>query len=767
MWAQSLFLASVALVAAQSDESTSAVRPRPTSTTDEPCGIVASAAAAFETAIPAQTAFECLDSVPVDVQGNSKLIDELKLVWQWQSEISWLKNPPAEWEWGPIDIEKELDNVKANLESFSSEYAVQLAIQNITIRTGNYHFNYQPDILQIFSFYRLFSVVSISEDGKALPKLYEFSDATLLNVSSDVSEITAINGVEAFEYLKKLAVGEQYIDTDGGFNSLLAKGDTLTKGAFYRQTNYDGASTNVTFANGTSVVIESIAEANQDFTGVFDGQSFFENFCTGSISGMSPEANAKTSLDPKSNPGHLGHKPLIPHHINYLHKRQEIPSSGYADAVVEDDSGAIAGYFLNGNGYDNVAVLKIITFAPESDATGDNFQAAIQKFLAKCISEKKEKLIIDLRENGGGATHLLLDAFMQLFPEQEPFSGQRYRATEEFISIGNVVEAIHKNDTLERRYERWAMGKIEETYRYWAYWEFETPKGETWGSFDDFDGPYKLNSDNFTSLMRYNYSNDNLISVIPPGFAFLNSTSRPTPFQASNIVMYTDALCGSACVSFHEELKNIAGVKSITVGGRAETGPIQVVAGTKGGEVIPLYFYPYYASTLINITEELRDPSLLPSQKVKDLASVEQVLIRAGDASSRVQSQDQIRKGDTSATPLQFIYEAADCKIFYTASTFADPDAAWKQAWDAFQDDTKCVEGSTAHKSAISGGWKPFGASEVKDENLPDPSGSGSTTDENAVAGQNGNGDKKGAASGLRVGSVMVAVGLTVVMAFL
>jgi hypothetical protein len=47
--------------------------------------------------------------------------------------------------------------------------------------------------------------------------------------------------------------------------------------------------------------------------------------------------------------------------------------------------------------------------------------------------------------------------------------------------------------------------------------------------------------------------------------------------------MFTDALCGSSCASFHEELKNIAGVKAVTVGGRPENKPIQTITGSKGG----------------------------------------------------------------------------------------------------------------------------------------------------------------------------------------
>lgn len=204
--------------------------------------------------------------------------------------------------------------------------------------------------------------------------------------------------------------------------------------------------------------------------------------------------------------------------------------------------------------------------------------------------------------------------------------------------------------------------------------------------------------------------------------------------------MYTDALCGSSCASFHEELKNIAGVKSVTVGGRPENKPIQPITGSKGGEVVPVNTFPTYASLMLNVTNAIKLNSVKSSDAtLQTLASVNQVGIRIGDSSSRVQSQDQVRKGDKSATPLQYIYEAADCRIFYTAETFSDPDAAWKQAWTAFSDSSKCVDGSTGHKSSISGGFKPYGTGQLKAEDQPAaPSGSGSK--QNAAASLKGSG---------------------------
>jgi len=216
--------------------------------------------------------------------------------------------------------------------------------------------------------------------------------------------------------------------------------------------------------------------------------------------------------------------------------------------------------------------------------------------------------------------------------------------------------------------------------------------------------------------------------------------------------MFTDALCGSSCASFHEELKNTAGVKAVTVGGRPENKPIQTITGSKGGEVIPVITFPQYAGAMLNIS----GPVGLSSVKNNDatlsaIANTPQIAVRIGDASSRVQSQDQIRKGDKTATPLQFVYEASDCRIFYTAESYSDPDLAWKQAWDAHSDDSKCVSGSTKHKSSISGGFKPFGGGELRAEDQPDAPGSGS--------------GKEDAAASVRVSGVVVALAVALAAA--
>ncbi|KAA8644776.1 hypothetical protein EYZ11_005133 [Aspergillus tanneri] len=690
-------VALVALAAAQgSYGTTSSTSSSTASDTSEPCARVSHLLRNSDSDyIPAEIAYKCLASVPVAVEADQKLIDELKLLWEWHSEVGWLKNPPSSWELGSVDLLAELDKIRENLGSYGSEYDVQLAIQKLAIRTGNFHFNYQPDILQVFSFYRSFAIATVSEDGTKMPLTYVAEDLILKedDDSIRISPISMVNGQDVQKFLNWVASASQYTDPDARYNNVMYKANQISSaGSFRNQESYQGPVSNVTFANGTSQVFTNLAYSNLDFTEVTSGKTFFQQFCTGKVSGI------ETLLSSKKSPPHR------------WSKRQTILHDDYPKPVVEHSRGAVAGYFMTISGFTDVAVLKIISFDPEDDTLSE-FQKTVKQFLAKCTQANKKKLIIDLRENGGGSTSLLLDTFMQLFPDITPFSGQRYRAQEQFKLIGDTVSALwnNKRGRALANFQTAMDQGFSSDLRYWTYWNFLDTNGETFSTWDDLYGPHEFNGDNFTSIIRYNLSNSNPTSVLVPNFTFLEHSSTSTPpFKADNIVIFSDGLCGSSCASFHEELKNIAGVKAVAVGGRAQTGPMQTIGGTKGGEVIPLVSVSFGVSQLLNLTNILSTGDL-DQPIIQRLLNTDQVFNRAGDTISRLQVQDQVRKGDKSQTPLQYIYEAADCRLWYTAKMLLNPEEAWAAAWNAHTERTMCVEGSTNHSSSISGGFKPYG----------------------------------------------------------
>ena len=513
-----LLASSAALVAAQTT-----TRATPVAT-GEPCAI-ASSFLRSSTVLPAKPAFDCLQSVPVDTDGDKKLIDDLKLAWQWNSEVGWLKNPPQDWKLGKLDIIGELDKIQSNLGSFKSEYDVQRAIEAITVKTGNFHFNWAPDLFAVFTFIRPISIVSLSSDGKGLPKIYSADEAWAGSTSK--SAIVKINDEESYSYLQKVAALEQYIDDDGRLNAILAKGFTELPGAFRIQTHYDGPTTKLEFANGTVRTLDNIAISRESFSGVTNGKTFFSKFCSGT-STSDDEANREDELELGDNPqgrlqgrakksrsvseqlydnpqGALKPRLQVSTEKRFV-KRQSL--ANYT-TVAESSEGDIGGYFLKGKGYEDVAVFRISTFSPEGDSRGTGFQKTLKTFLERSISEKKTKLVIDLRENGGGAPHLIFDTFFQLFPGQVPYSGQRYRAEEQYLAVGEAVNQIKNDPKLLSAYNSATTSReldFDNQWRIWAYWHFTTATGENFPDWKSYAGPEILNSDAFTVTNRQNVS---------------------------------------------------------------------------------------------------------------------------------------------------------------------------------------------------------------------------------------------------------------------
>lgn len=113
---------------------------------------------------------------------------------------------------------------------------------------------------------------------------------------------------------------------------------------------------------------------------IVDGKSFTEHFCIKPAQPIPKNATSTPTL--------LGY-PFLP--------------------VNKDPSNQVAGYFLNGTGLDDVAILRITSFANETadpDLRTATFVNTTRDFLAAATAANKKKLIIDVSGNGGGNTIL-------------------------------------------------------------------------------------------------------------------------------------------------------------------------------------------------------------------------------------------------------------------------------------------------------------------------------------------------------------------------
>jgi hypothetical protein len=136
-----------------------------------------------------------------------------------------------------------------------------------------------------------------------------------------------------------------------------------------------------------------------------------------------------------------------------------------------------------------------------------------------------------------------------------------------------------------------------------------------------------------------------------------------------------------------EMMHHEAGVKVVAVGGRPSTGPMQAPSGSRGAR-------DYDTESLdanINFVQEILANQSSPEVNfLPNRTEALDVFVSYADINLR----DQIRKNET--IPLQFAYEAADCRIFYTPQTVYNYTALWQHAANAIWTNTSlCVSGST------------------------------------------------------------------------
>lgn len=224
-----------------------------------------------------------------------------------------------------------------------------------------------------------------------------------------------------------------------------------------------------------------------------------------------------------------------------------------------------------------------------------------------------------------------------------------------------------------------------------------------------------MNGDNFTNLLRYNFSDPNL-SEYGEGLALTGYGQRSNftdpPFAAQDIILLTDGVCGSTCSLFVESMAVEAGVKILVLGGRPEEGPMQPIGATQGVNVLDADYLITVSETVLSefastTSEQLAWASVLP----------EPFPIHVYEAS--VNFLDNIRAGDETMTPTQFTEEAANCRLWDTARTATDIIELWTMvadvAWggpDGGIDESRCVPGSYRAQSM-----------------LEDPPGSAASTD--------------------------------------
>jgi hypothetical protein len=475
-----------------------------------PCAAVSSylSSEASPSVLPAEFAYDCVNSVPVDVDGDVLLIKELKTYLEWNSNTAYMKDPPREYGYveDPVDIMGGLDLISQGVQNgtYESEYAVQMAIVSLLTKTGDYHIHFYSDIGQVFTFYRGYQLVSVSTDGIALPEVYVWEDfnKTVQNGQNwTPSPIKSINGQDPSIWISEYASTEVSLhDADARYNNIFPNQALLSTapndlGLFRTgSAKYVGAYTNVTFANGTKWDTENRAFVVKDFTGVDSGEAFFSKFCTGP---PVPEATAQPTAVPSETPiASSTEATVTPTPLNY------------PEPIVYDEvSLVIGGYYLEGDGFEDVAVLSMPKF--ESDAGVQAFQNVTRSFLADAKSKGKTKLVVDLRGNGGGYVNAGYEVFKQLFPTVVPYGAGRFRAHGAFHILGDATTLLFANETMAEIFNATNSTLYQETRFLLDDFNYELNldiNNTEFKSFKEFYGPHIVYNDTYTAIRRPNVS---------------------------------------------------------------------------------------------------------------------------------------------------------------------------------------------------------------------------------------------------------------------
>ncbi|KAK6579857.1 hypothetical protein PZA11_007565 [Diplocarpon coronariae] len=653
--------------------------------------------------VPAQLAFDCLQSVPNKPEPAAALVRSLKAFVQWQSTLAFLKDPPASYMLPPTDIAGGLDNISATATAgrFKSEYDFQLSVVKLIVTAHDGHFAYRPDVFKAFGFRnRLVSdLVSVSSDGRALPKLYHRSAVDGANeTNSRASAITKINGVDAARFIEDQNLEfSSFQDPDSQWNSVFPSyanpSGVLTVAASLA---YQGPNVTITYEDGTQTTEPSYAilRPGADFAGVHGGEDYYARFCTpagapGPNSTGDTTGNATSSTSsPASTPARTSRAAPLP----------TIP--GYPYPIIRDGgANTTSGYFLNGTGYDDVAVLAVSAFAPPGDVGSieylSDFQSTVSAFLAQAQAAGKTRLVIDVQANGGGFVIAGYELFAQLFPQVQRFQANNMRLSDSLVNMAKIIAAIPANFTPSTDAERAALAALGGSVitGNLVPGTVFTPDGRPFGSEDQLLAPVSLKGDLFTAYAQAPLNQpDAQFNLTGTGS---RADAPPAVFAPENIVLLTDGTCGSTCTLFAYLMILQMNVRTVVVGGRPQTGVMQSIAGVEGAQVFPLTAISQAAAAAL---------VLAPAGRQAELRAGDLGALAAGYALRRLTSADNpgavngknAFAATDSQTPLQFLYQPANCRLFFTAPMLRSPARTWQQTVDATWTDPArfCVEGS-------------------------------------------------------------------------
>lgn len=672
-------------------------------------------------------AYDCLDSVPVDVERDIGLIEWLLPYISFQSTLGYLKKPPQGYLLPGVDLVGGLVAMREKLRKgdYKSQYEFVVDIQRLYAASADSHFNYFPALGSAFIFRLNLNLTSLSSDGLELPKIY-FADELDAVAAGKASAVVSINNATILDFLYEQAALEQTQDPDAQYNGLFYSfgGERISLVAAKAGGARIPDVSTVEFANGSTVEIPaSVMVRNEVWLNATSGEDLHQ------MLEVPTEESLEWTNPMQPDAGHIIH---VSHMMPRQEEEEETPPVEetvvtslpyYPAPVAIHQHGYMSGYFLNDTeAHDDTAVLVLSSFMPSNDswikptetAEVERTRKFISEFLDACAKAGRTKLVIDVSGNGGGLIFNAFEVYKSLFPTAKAWSGNRLRA---HPALDHLGEASYDNP-----YETNVIGSR----------SLNPANGERYATWGDYYGPYRVGEDRATSLLVYDLANENIIDA-NVSFVITGFGPEPPnqPFAKEDIVVMTDGICASACTIFVGLLQREAGVRTIAVGGRPLEAPMQAVGGVKGSQVLTVQAIQLFWNVVIiegNLT------SFIPAEQIPVLPNNKMPpLLPHNLALTRVNSRNAYAEGSTDEFPTHFKYEAANCKRFIRPEYISDYTVAWADAADVAWHGAKCAPGSTVDKEGkISDDVLPY--TDAVKSRISVYDGPGSLTNEDWIA---------------------------------
>lgn len=112
--------------------------------------------------------------MPFNATVATQFVQYYKDTLQFQSTLAYLKNPPPSYQQPAVDLLAGLDRIDNDIKSgtYLNEYDFEADLQRLIYSAHDAHLVLFAGALAVFTFGSPLRIVSVSEDGIALPKVY-------------------------------------------------------------------------------------------------------------------------------------------------------------------------------------------------------------------------------------------------------------------------------------------------------------------------------------------------------------------------------------------------------------------------------------------------------------------------------------------------------------------------------------------------------------------------------------------------------------------